>query len=228
MAGDRRGRRHRRRHRLVRTVRARHARRHCGRGHRHSRCAERAVIAHRPRPFSARLTAPGRKRAERQRGRTRLFVQLIDFLAVRRRPEAKKFFERFLAITDRHRAALGDATLSDAAVRERLGALSEDELKRVLTPQEWEALRFGYRERVTDVEAAAHPRSAADAAGPVRRGRKARGSRGLRRRRAALRPRLHHGVVSLAHQHARRRLWRHARTIGCGCRSRCWPKCGAR
>ena len=30
--------------------------------------------------------------------------------------------------------------------------MSEDELKRVLAPQEWEALRFGYRERVTDVE----------------------------------------------------------------------------
>src|SRR3984957_390456 len=30
-------------------------------------------------------------------GRTRLFIQLIDFLAIRRRPDAKKFFERFLA-----------------------------------------------------------------------------------------------------------------------------------
>src|SRR6202023_345222 len=39
-------------------------------------------------------------------GRTRLLIQLIDFLAIRRRPEPKKFFERFLAITDRHRAAL--------------------------------------------------------------------------------------------------------------------------
>ena len=36
-------------------------------------------------------------------GRTRLLVQLIDFLAVRRRPEPQKFFERFLAMTDRHR-----------------------------------------------------------------------------------------------------------------------------
>ena len=39
-------------------------------------------------------------------GRTRLFIQLIDFLAIRRRPEPRKFFERFLAITDQHRAAL--------------------------------------------------------------------------------------------------------------------------
>src|SRR5580698_1608256 len=74
-------------------------------------------------------------------GRTRLFIQLIDFLAVRRRPEPKKFFERFLDITGRPRAALGDAHLADAAVRERLGGMTEDELKDVLAPQEWEALR---------------------------------------------------------------------------------------
>jgi dimethylglycine catabolism A len=83
-------------------------------------------------------------------GHTRLLVQLIDFLAVRRRPEPKKFFERFLAITDRHRAALGDPALPDAAVRKRMSAMGQDELKRVLTPEEWEALQFGYRERVTD------------------------------------------------------------------------------
>jgi 2,4-dienoyl-CoA reductase-like NADH-dependent reductase (Old Yellow Enzyme family) len=85
-------------------------------------------------------------------GRTRLLVQLIDFLAVRRRPDPKKFFERFLLVTDRLRAALGDPGLSDAAVREGLGSMGEEELKRVLDPAEWEALRFGYRERVTDTQ----------------------------------------------------------------------------
>jgi 2,4-dienoyl-CoA reductase-like NADH-dependent reductase (Old Yellow Enzyme family) len=84
-------------------------------------------------------------------GRTRLLVQLIDFLAVRRRPEAKKFIERFLAITAAHRAALGDPGLSEVDVRARLLAMSDDELKRVLAPDEWEALQFGYRERVNDV-----------------------------------------------------------------------------
>jgi 2,4-dienoyl-CoA reductase-like NADH-dependent reductase (Old Yellow Enzyme family) len=82
--------------------------------------------------------------------RTRLLVQLIDFLAVRRRPEPKKFFQLFLAVTDRHRAALG-APGSDIEVRARLVAMSEDELKRVLAPDEWEALQYGYRERVTDM-----------------------------------------------------------------------------
>ncbi len=84
-------------------------------------------------------------------GRSRLLVQLIDFLAVRRRPEPQKFFERFLAITDRHRAALGEPQLSDAEIRVRLSAMSENDLAVVLAPDELEALQFGYRERVTDM-----------------------------------------------------------------------------
>jgi 2,4-dienoyl-CoA reductase-like NADH-dependent reductase (Old Yellow Enzyme family) len=83
-------------------------------------------------------------------GRSRLFIQLIDFLAIRRRPEPKKFFERFLAITDRHRAALPG--LADEEIRAHLSAMSEAELAAVLTPAEAEALQFGYRERVTDME----------------------------------------------------------------------------
>ncbi len=84
-------------------------------------------------------------------GRTRLFVQLIDFLAVRRRPEAKKFLDRFLVVTEAHRAALGAPDLTEVEVRARLMALSEDELKQVLAPDEWEALQYGYRERVNDM-----------------------------------------------------------------------------
>jgi len=86
------------------------------------------------------------------RGRTRLLIQLIDFLAVRRRPEPPKFFERFLAVTPAHRAALGAPNLPEADVRARLSAMSEEELARVLAPDEWEALQFGYRERVTDTQ----------------------------------------------------------------------------
>src|SRR6185437_6417799 len=61
---------------------------------------------------------------EASHGRTRLFIQLIDFLAIRRRPEPAKFFERYLAVTSRHRAALGADGLADSAVRARLAALS--------------------------------------------------------------------------------------------------------
>jgi 2,4-dienoyl-CoA reductase-like NADH-dependent reductase (Old Yellow Enzyme family) len=84
-------------------------------------------------------------------GETRLFIQLIDFLAIRRRPEPEKFLQRFLTITDAHRHALGDITLSEADVRARLAAMSHDELAKVLTPAELEAFDYGYRERITDL-----------------------------------------------------------------------------
>jgi 2,4-dienoyl-CoA reductase-like NADH-dependent reductase (Old Yellow Enzyme family) len=85
-------------------------------------------------------------------GHTKLFVQLIDFLSIRRRPDRKKFLERFLTVTPGHHRALGDDALDERMVRERLAAMSDDELVAVLTPAEYEALQFGYRERVTDME----------------------------------------------------------------------------
>ncbi len=81
-------------------------------------------------------------------GETRLLIQLIDFLAIRRRPAPETFFRRYLKITDRHKDALGVAT--DEDVRERLVALDDDALGRVLDPREMESLKAGYRERVTD------------------------------------------------------------------------------
>jgi dimethylglycine catabolism A len=50
-------------------------------------------------------------------GETRLFIQLIDFLPVRRRPEAARFFAEFLAITPRHKTAYWGADARDAEVR---------------------------------------------------------------------------------------------------------------
>ena len=99
-------------------------------------------------PGLARLAGTVRRES---RGHTRLFIQLIDFLTIRRRPEREKFFARFLAITDRHRAALDAADLPEAELRARLAALPADDLARVLTPREREALDHGYRERVTDL-----------------------------------------------------------------------------
>src|SRR5205085_9584790 len=43
-------------------------------------------------------------------GHTRLFIQIIDFLSVKRRPEKAKFFDRFLNLSDRHARALAEAT----------------------------------------------------------------------------------------------------------------------
>lgn len=94
-------------------------------------------------------------------GHTLLFIQLIDFLAIRRRPERAKYFSRFLAITDAHRDALaartGDeqwrdaARTDEAAVRKALEALPDDALASALTERERESLTHGYRERVTDL-----------------------------------------------------------------------------
>jgi 2,4-dienoyl-CoA reductase-like NADH-dependent reductase (Old Yellow Enzyme family) len=85
------------------------------------------------------------------RGHTRLFIQLIDFLAIRRRPEPATFFARHLRVGDHHRRALG-IDGGDAELRAALAALPESEWPRVLEPRELEALRMGYRERVTDVQ----------------------------------------------------------------------------
>jgi 2,4-dienoyl-CoA reductase-like NADH-dependent reductase (Old Yellow Enzyme family) len=87
---------------------------------------------------------------EGSNGETLVLIQLIDFLAIRRRPPRDKFLARFLAITDRHREAVGGG--DEAEVRARLAALSDDALAAVLSEREREDLARGYRERVTDVE----------------------------------------------------------------------------
>src|SRR5437868_12996057 len=52
------------------------------------------------------------KRASR--GRTRLFIQIIDFLSVRRRPENSKFFDRFFKLNQNHREALAQITRDES------------------------------------------------------------------------------------------------------------------
>ena len=84
------------------------------------------------------------------KGQTRLLIQLIDFLTVRRRPEPEKFFKRHLKITKQHRDALQADDWSDDQVRKALADLELEELKRILSPRELESLCYGYRERVTD------------------------------------------------------------------------------
>lgn len=89
--------------------------------------------------------------------KTLLFIQIIDFLSVKRRPQKDKYFDRFLTVHDGHRESLakfsGDVTWlqrSDNDVREFLKGANDDALDSVLTEREREALKFGYRERVTD------------------------------------------------------------------------------
>lgn len=92
-------------------------------------------------------------------GQTRLFIQIIDFLTVKRRPDPLKFFERFLQLRQDHRAALAAATndarwrqADESELRAFLKTASDDILDAVLDERELEALRFGFRERVTDIE----------------------------------------------------------------------------
>src|SRR5690242_2942424 len=92
---------------------------------------------------------------EASAGETLLFIQLIDFLAIRRRPPRDKYFARFLTLEPHHREALAQVTadpqLRDAPeddVRTRLAALPATDLHYVLTPRELEDLEQGYRERV--------------------------------------------------------------------------------
>ncbi len=112
-------------------------------------------------------------------GRTRLFIQIIDFLTVRRRPTRDTYLSRYLDITDRHRRAVGRRAVgsdldfledsrsdpsnptnaelasgksrSDAEVRAALLGLPDERLRQVLSPREVEAMDYGLRERVTDV-----------------------------------------------------------------------------
>jgi len=84
-------------------------------------------------------------------GETRLLIQLIDFLAIRRRPQPDAFFNRFLEITAAHRRQLGMEREKEQAIRAHLSTLTDAELEHVLSPRELDTLRQGYRERVTDV-----------------------------------------------------------------------------
>lgn len=98
---------------------------------------------------------------EASQGHTRLLIQCIDFLAIRRRPPRDTYLARFLAIEPAHRARLALLTRDpawrdpeardQAAVRAALQALDRDALAEVLTTRELEDLELGYRERITDL-----------------------------------------------------------------------------
>jgi 2,4-dienoyl-CoA reductase-like NADH-dependent reductase (Old Yellow Enzyme family) len=92
------------------------------------------------------------KRASK--GQTRLFIQLIDFLAIKRRPDPARYVAQFLRVTERLRAACGQPWESapEEALRAHLASLAPAQLDQLLDAREREALHFGVRERVTDVQ----------------------------------------------------------------------------
>src|SRR5882724_4946736 len=92
-------------------------------------------------------------------GHSKLFIQIIDFLSVKRRPEREKYFARFLKLSDRHRRALAEISddnrwlnAAEIEVRNYLDAAAEEIIEHVLSKRELESLRFGYRESVTDID----------------------------------------------------------------------------
>jgi 2,4-dienoyl-CoA reductase-like NADH-dependent reductase (Old Yellow Enzyme family) len=94
---------------------------------------------------------------EASEGRTKLFIQIIDFLAVKRRPDPTKYFARFLEITERHRRAVSELMddpywlgASETDLRSYFNGAPDEVIERLLNERELESLRFGYRERVTD------------------------------------------------------------------------------
>jgi 2,4-dienoyl-CoA reductase-like NADH-dependent reductase (Old Yellow Enzyme family) len=89
-------------------------------------------------------------------GRTKLFVQLIDFLAIKRRVDRDKFVRRFLTITTALRNRLVERApeltgASDDRVRDYLATLDDTTLDALLDERDRESLRMGHRERVTDL-----------------------------------------------------------------------------
>src|ERR1700693_6172846 len=85
---------------------------------------------------------------EASEGHTKLFIQIIDFLAVKRRPERSKYFQRFLEITDRHRQAIAELTedsewlsAAETSVRAFLSDAPDEIIEGVLNEPELESLR---------------------------------------------------------------------------------------
>lgn len=93
----------------------------------------------------------------RSQGRTRLLIQIIDFLGVRRRPDRSRFLREFLEVRDVHRERLAEvpghrplAEGNEHMLRETLIQLPHETLLTILDAREMEALEYGARERVTD------------------------------------------------------------------------------
>jgi len=85
---------------------------------------------------------------EHSGGETRMLIQIIDFLSIKRRPPVEKYVRRFLTLGHSLRAAVGGG--SDDDVREALLALPHEDLLALLNERERESLEMGYRERVDD------------------------------------------------------------------------------
>jgi 2,4-dienoyl-CoA reductase-like NADH-dependent reductase (Old Yellow Enzyme family) len=94
-------------------------------------------------------------------GQTRLLIQLIDFLAVKRRPPPERFFARFLIADAGHRGRLARAQgeprwldAPESELRAALYAAGPGQWPALLTSRELRDLEYGYRESVSELESA--------------------------------------------------------------------------
>jgi 2,4-dienoyl-CoA reductase-like NADH-dependent reductase (Old Yellow Enzyme family) len=91
-------------------------------------------------------------------GETLVFIQLIDFLRIKRRPSKEAYFGRFLELGDQHRERLASllerpelAGAAEDEVRRLLVELDEQRIPHILSHRELADYLFGYRERVWDL-----------------------------------------------------------------------------
>jgi 2,4-dienoyl-CoA reductase-like NADH-dependent reductase (Old Yellow Enzyme family) len=84
-------------------------------------------------------------------GHTRLLIQLIDFLRIRRRPDPQVFFERHLVLSEAllERAGLGGMPAEQA--RQALFEQGPQRWQELLDARDWQSLQHGAREQVNDL-----------------------------------------------------------------------------
>ncbi len=96
---------------------------------------------------------------EASEGQTILCIQLIDFLAVKRRPPRDKFLLRFLETTKEMRKIYEQSTSREALennddFRKALCVLDDAQLAEILDKRQYLDMQNGYRERVDDMHLA--------------------------------------------------------------------------
>lgn len=89
--------------------------------------------------------------SEASRGHTKLLIQIIDFLRIRRRPEARTFFDRHLRLSPQLLERAGLTGKDETHAREALFALGEPAWKALLDPHDQQSLFYGARESVNDL-----------------------------------------------------------------------------
>ena len=95
--------------------------------------------------------------SKRSKGKTRVLIQLIDFLQIRRRPDPEKYFQRYFQVGPKQLEALFEYTgdrdwlrAPESEVRQALFEAGPEVWPELLTEREMEDLEYGARQRVWD------------------------------------------------------------------------------